>query len=140
MQNRQASNGNCTPNLFSVIPRVQTGITMHELSLLKNVREILENNALTQQYSRVTRVTLEIGKLSSVEPDALRFCFDVVMKDSLAENAELIISELNGIGGCQQCQQQMEMESLYDFCVCCGSHSVKLIQGAEMKIKELLVT
>ncbi len=112
---------------------------MHELSLLENVREILENHALSQNFSRVTKVTLEIGKLSCVEPDALRFGFDVVMKDSLAENAELIISELNGLGLCQQCQQQIEMETLHDPCAYCGNPFVTLIQGAEMKIKDLIV-
>ncbi len=115
------------------------GIAMHELSLLENVREILENHALREKFSRVTKVTLEIGKLSSIEPDALRFGFDVVMKDSLAENAELIISELSGLGLCQQCQQQIEMETLYDPCAYCGSPFVKVIQGAEMKIKDLIV-
>jgi len=113
---------------------------MHELSLLENVREILENHALSQNFGKVTRVTLEIGKLSCVEPDALRFGFDVVMKDSLAENAELIITELNGLGQCLHCQQQIEMETLYDPCVYCGNPFVKVIQGAEMKIKDLIVT
>jgi len=112
---------------------------MHELSLLENVREILENNALSQKFSRVTQVTLEIGKFSNVEPDALRFCFDVVMKDSLADNAELIISELGGLGICRQCQQQMEMQTLYDTCIYCGSHFVTVIQGTDMKIKDLIV-
>ncbi|HEY8218833.1 MAG TPA: hydrogenase maturation nickel metallochaperone HypA [Methylobacter sp.] len=112
---------------------------MHELSLLENVREILEDNALSQSFSRVTKLTLEIGRFSNVEPDALRFCFDVVMKDSLAENAELIISELNGLGVCQQCQQQVDMKTLYDACVYCDSPFVKVIQGSEMKIKDLIV-
>ena len=112
---------------------------MHELSLLENVREILENHAVSQNFTRVTKVTLEIGKLSSVEPDALRFGFDVVMKDSLADNAELIISELNGLGLCQQCGLQVEMETSYDPCPHCGSCLVKVIQGAEMKIKDLCV-
>ena len=112
---------------------------MHELSLLENVRKILENHALKQNFSRVIKVTLEIGKLSCVEPDALRFGFDVVMQGSLAENAELIISELKGLGHCQQCGQQIKMETLYDPCVYCGSPFVKVIQGAEMKIKDLIV-
>jgi hydrogenase nickel incorporation protein HypA/HybF len=115
------------------------GIAMHELSLLENVREILENHAVSQNFTRVTKVTLEIGKLSSVEPDALRFGFDVVMKDSLADNAELIISELNGLGLCQHCGLQVELETLYDPCPHCGSPLVKITQGAEMKIKDLCV-
>ncbi|CAA9891489.1 Hydrogenase maturation factor HypA [Candidatus Methylobacter favarea] len=112
---------------------------MHELSLLENVREILENHAVQQSFSRVSQVTLEIGKLSCVEPNALRFGFDVVMKGSLAENAELTISEINGLGVCRQCQRQVEMESLYDPCIYCGSPFVKVIQGAEMRIKDLIV-
>ena len=115
------------------------GIAMHELSLLENVREILEDHALSQNFSKVAKVTLEIGKLSCIELDALRFGFDVVMKDSLAENAELIITELNGLGLCQQCQQQMEMVTLHDPCAYCGNPFVKIIQGTEMKIKDLIV-
>jgi hydrogenase nickel incorporation protein HypA/HybF len=112
---------------------------MHELSLLENVREILEEHAVSQNFSKVTQVTLEIGKLSCVEPDALRFSFDVVMKGSLAENATLIMTELDGLGLCQQCGQQLVMETLYEPCASCGSPDVKIVQGREMKIKGLVV-
>jgi hydrogenase nickel incorporation protein HypA/HybF len=112
---------------------------MHELSLLENVREILEDHALKQNFRRVTKVTLAIGKLSCVEPEALRFGFDVVMNGSLAENAELMITELAGIGECRQCQQQVAMEALHDPCAYCGSPHIKIIQGTEMKIKDLCV-
>jgi len=112
---------------------------MHELSLLENVREILEEHAISQNFSKVTQVTLEIGKLSCVEPEALRFGFDVVMKGSLAENAELSITELDGLGLCQQCGQQLVMETLYEPCAWCGSPDVKIVQGMEMKVKDLVV-
>lgn len=112
---------------------------MHELSLLWSVRETLEENALKHKFSKVTQVTLEIGRLACVEPDALRFCFDVAMKDSLAENAELMILEIQGLGICQQCHRQTEMESLYSSCIHCGSLYMKLIQGMEMRIKDLIV-
>jgi hydrogenase nickel incorporation protein HypA/HybF len=115
------------------------GIAMHELSLLENIREILENHAVTQKFSKVIKITLEIGKLSCVEPDALRFGFDVVMNGSLAENAELVISEVAGQGICQQCGLQVEMETSFDSCPNCGSPFVKIIQGADMKIKDLTV-
>ncbi|MEQ1622510.1 MAG: hydrogenase maturation nickel metallochaperone HypA [Methylococcales bacterium] len=111
---------------------------MHELSLLENVREILESHALSQKFTKVSRVTLEIGKLSCIEPDALRFGFDVVMKDSLAAGAELIITELNGMGRCQQCEQNTVMEALYDPCSYCG-RPLTVMQGMEMKIKDLVV-
>lgn len=111
---------------------------MHELSLLENVREILESHAQTQKFTKVTSVKLEIGKLSCVEPEALRFGFDVVMKGSLAEGAELIITELNGLGRCQRCEQNTAMNALYDPCSHCG-RPLTVVQGMEMKIKDLVV-
>jgi hydrogenase nickel incorporation protein HypA/HybF len=113
---------------------------MHELSLLENVREILEEHAVSQRFSKVNKVTLEIGKLSCVEPDALRFGFDVVMKDSLAENAELIINELDGVGFCKPCQKEVTILALYDTCKYCGKQIVEVTQGLEMKVKGLVVS
>ena len=112
---------------------------MHEISLLENVREILESHAQSQNFTKVSRVTLEIGKLSCVEPEALRFGFDVVMKGSLADGAELVITEASGIGRCRQCGRQSVIETLYDPCAVCGCPYVDVIQGAEMKIKDLIV-
>jgi hydrogenase nickel incorporation protein HypA/HybF len=76
---------------------------MHELTLLESVREILESHALSEKFTQVRKITLEIGKVSCVEPEELRFGFDVVMKDSLAENTELVIAEIPGLGACQRC-------------------------------------
>jgi hydrogenase nickel incorporation protein HypA/HybF len=46
-------------------------------------------------------VVLEIGRLSSVEPEALAFCFDLVM-GRIAEGARLQIDALPGSGWCRQ--------------------------------------
>lgn len=112
---------------------------MHEISLLENVREILQTHAVSQHFHKVSKITLEIGKLSCVAPEALRFGFDVVMQGSIAENAELIIIELDGLGFCHPCQRQVNMNSLYDPCGHCGNPITDVTQGLEMKIKDLIV-
>lgn len=112
---------------------------MHEISLLENVRDILQEHAETQQFSQVKKVTLEIGKLSCVEPEALKFGFEVVMKNSLAENAELNITELEGLAQCDKCKQTITIEALYDPCSICNHPFVTIIQGNEMKIQNLIV-
>ena len=76
---------------------------MHELSLLENVRSILEAHALSENFQIVENITLEIGALSCVELDALTFAFESVMKDSLAEHAELTFKIIEGQGRCVQC-------------------------------------
>nr|WP_305909254.1 hydrogenase maturation nickel metallochaperone HypA [Methylomarinum sp. Ch1-1]MDP4522154.1 hydrogenase maturation nickel metallochaperone HypA [Methylomarinum sp. Ch1-1] len=103
------------------------------------MREILQQQARRQHFSRVRQVTLDIGKLSCVEPEALRFAFDVVMKDTLAEDAVLVISVSEGIGVCQNCNKRMSLESLHEPCRHCAHPFVNVIEGADMKIKDLLV-
>jgi hydrogenase nickel incorporation protein HypA/HybF len=112
---------------------------MHEISLLENILEILQSNARSQGYSQVKKVSLEIGQLSCVEAEALRFGFDVVMKGTLAENAQLEIHQQPSVGTCEQCQQTMAIETFHDPCCHCGSFRVTVIRGSELKIKDLLV-
>jgi len=112
---------------------------MHELSLLEGVREILEREAESQQFCQVKKVTLSIGALSCVEPDALRFGFDVVMRDSIAAEAELVLETEPAIGRCRHCGQTMDMQSLQQLCRFCGKYGVDIVQGNSMKIKDLLV-
>ena len=52
---------------------------MHEMSLAEGIRQIVEDAGRSQGFGKVKIVVLEIGELSSVEPESLRFCFDVVI-------------------------------------------------------------
>ncbi|HUN67626.1 MAG TPA: hydrogenase maturation nickel metallochaperone HypA [Burkholderiales bacterium] len=64
---------------------------MHELTLAENVLQIVEEAARRESLRRVHAVRLEIGQISSVEPEAMRFCFDAVARDSVADGARLEI-------------------------------------------------
>jgi len=110
---------------------------MHEISLLKSMLDLIEANARHETYSRVKRVRIEIGKLSCVEPDALRFAFDVVMQNTLADNARLDILTIPGQAWCPICGITIESDSLYDPCSSCQSFDLRVTQGLETRLKEL---
>ncbi len=112
---------------------------MHEMSLCEGILRVLEEQAQAQQFKRVKTVWLEIGSLSSVEVEALRFGFDVVMKDSLAEGARLEIIDVPGQAWCMQCMKPVTIRQRYDACDDCGGHQLQVTAGEEMKIKELEV-
>ncbi len=67
---------------------------MHEMSLCESILDILKDQAAKDSFTRVKRVAVDIGPLSCVEPEALKFGFDVVTRGSLAEGAILEISSL----------------------------------------------
>ena len=76
---------------------------MHEMSLCEGILRVIEDHATTQDFHKVKTVWLEVGVLAGVEVEALRFGFDVVMKDSIAEDARLEIIQVPGQAWCMSC-------------------------------------
>jgi hydrogenase nickel incorporation protein HypA/HybF len=93
-----------------------------------------------RNFSRVERVFLEIGPLSGVEIEALKFGFDVVMRNSLADGAALQIVETQAEAWCLPCAQAVSIKERFDACPDCGSHQLQITRGEELRIKELEVT
>ena len=112
---------------------------MHELSLCENIVQIIEEQAKIQGYSRVKTVWLEVGGLAGVETEALRFGFDVVTKNSVAEGALLEILTAPGLAWCMHCAETVAIEHRYDECPSCGGYQLQVSGGDELRIKELEV-
>lgn len=112
---------------------------MHEMSLAESALQIIEDAACKQGFTRVRTVWMEIGALAAVEPDAMRFCFDVVTHGSIAEQARLEIVEMAGQGRCGKCAQDFPLAALYEACPQCGSYDIKVTGGDGMCVKELEV-
>ncbi len=112
---------------------------MHELSLCESVLQVIEQQALVENYQTVTAVYLEIGALSGVDPEAMRFCFDSVVQGSLAEKARLEIIEIAGQAWCSACKANVLVEQRYEGCPNCGSYPLQINDGDQMRIKQLEV-
>lgn len=112
---------------------------MHEMSIAEGILQIVEETARTQGIKRVRSVRLEIGQLSSVEVEALRFCFDAVVRETVAQDARLEIDAVPGEGWCMQCAQTVPLAALYEACPRCGSHQVQPTAGTEMRVKDMEV-
>ena len=108
---------------------------MHELGITRSVVAICSEHA---KGAPVKRVTLEIGKLSAVLPESVRFCFDICAKGTLLEGARLEIIEVPGGALCQTCGAEVPLDQLYGRCAC-GSANLRLVAGEELKIKEMEV-
>lgn len=112
---------------------------MHEMSLAEGIRGIIEDAARTQPFTRVRSVVLEVGELSAVEIESLRFCLDAVLRDTVAEGAGLVVDIVPGAGWCMHCAATVNIHQLYEACPLCGSYQVQATGGTEMRVKELEV-
>ncbi len=106
---------------------------MHELGITQEIVSIASKRV---EGAKVKRIVLEIGKLTAVLPDALRFCFELVSEGTPLEGAELEIRELPGRAQCLECGNELLLDRPFGRCEC-GNTFMKWLSGEELKIKEL---
>ena len=113
---------------------------MHELSLMEAVREQALAQARAHGATRIAAISLRIGSLAGVEPEALRFAHQVVMGGTAAEGAALRIETVPARFACEPCQQPFEAAQGDCFCPRCGACSRRLLQGRELELAALDLT
>ena len=62
---------------------------MHEMSLMEALVDLAEEEARKADARRIAVLRVAVGALSHVDPHALRFCFDAVVRGSMCEGAAL---------------------------------------------------
>lgn len=107
---------------------------MHEVSIAHAVLAEVTSSAEGHGIERVGRITLRIGRLAGVVEDALRFGFELVAENSLAEGAELVIENEPVVVWCPVGEHAIELDDLYFHC---DEHQVgcpELLSGRQLEI------
>ncbi len=109
---------------------------MHELSIASAVL----NTALNHSGDRpVTVVSMRVGTLRQVVPDSLEFYFEIVARDTPAENARLELTEIETRLRCEDCEHEWEPTIPAFRCPRCVSGTVTVIAGEELEVEYIEV-
>ncbi len=105
----------------------------------------LESAARSLQAAGATqihRVKIRIGRLSGVEPVALRYAFESLKSTASAAEAELEIEEVPAACWCPVCQAEFEMpDPLVSYeCPRCHELSGDLRRGQELELASLEIS
>lgn len=107
---------------------------MHELSITRNIVSIVQEHA---KGRKVRAVRLDVGQLSGIEVDAIRFCFDLCAQGTTLEGANLDINHIPGRGQCLQCAEEVPLQHPILRCPCEQRAQLKIIAGEELLIKSM---
>ena len=108
---------------------------MHELAITEGVVQ-----AVTERLpgTPIACVHLEIGAMSGVVADSVRFCFEMVTEGTTLEGARLDISEPPARCRCRDCGAEFEPDGPIALCDC-GSADVAVLAGQELRITSVEV-
>ena len=106
---------------------------MHELSIVCSIVELASEAA---EGRAVRRVTIEIGKLSGVESEAVAFCFPEIARGTPLEDATLDIREVEAEARCDICGIEFPTPDMLSACPC-GSRQFERLRGDELNIKSI---
>lgn len=108
---------------------------MHEIGITQEIVAIAAAKAGT---ARVRRVVVEIGQLTAVLPDAVRFCFDTCADGTPVAGAILEIIEIPGRGRCRSCGVENSLDRPFGICAC-GQTDFEWLSGDELRVRNVEV-
>ncbi len=107
---------------------------MHEISLMRVILETVEQEMAKSNASRLNRLTLRVGTLTAVEPEAMRFAFDTSIEKTPMEGATLDILESSLSGRCRECGTEFALIEFDSPCPICKGIDIKRLTGTELDI------
>ena len=115
------------------------GIVKEEMtkvqSMVDNVKEeMTEKNAVV-----LKSVRMNIGRMTTVVPDAISFCFNIITKGTELEGAKLYIDVIPVTAECSKCSCRFEVKNFVFKCPDCGNTEVDIVSGQDLSIVEIEV-
>lgn len=110
---------------------------MHELGIAASVLQEAQQEAQRHLGARLRKVKVRVGEFSGVNPEALSFGFEVLVRDAGLEPLELEIETCPRRQRCPACQQTFRVAE-YDLrCPSCGSPGTEFAGGDELELASL---
>ena len=107
---------------------------MHELGIAESILDRARQESAQRGGARLLKVGVRIGELSGVDPDALSFGFEALVKDTLLEGLALDIDFRKRVQRCSACHREFAADMPFSSCPGCGSAATVCISGDELDI------
>ena len=103
---------------------------MHELGVVFHIADTLARIAEENQVTRIRRVTLELGEVSTVVPEYLIDVWNWNCKRvPLLHNCALIVEQIHAVTHCDGCGRNYDTVPQGKICPHCGSDRTWLLTG-----------
>ncbi len=121
---------------------------MHEISIAGAIIDSVLDAAKKNNAIKVNEVFLEIGELTALNPDQLKFIFETITQGTVAQGACFNISTIKTSIRCKKCSYKGDIESFerqHFFipvikCPQCDETDVDIFAGRECCVKKIKIS
>lgn len=120
---------------------------MHEVSIAGAIIDAILETARKNEAKSVKEVYLEIGELTALNPEQLKFIFKILTKGTVAEGTGINLEIIKPVIKCG-CSYKGHIEFFEKLhfslpvikCPRCGGTDVEIIEGRECCIKKIKIS
>jgi hydrogenase nickel incorporation protein HypA/HybF len=119
---------------------------MHELSMADAMVKTILDAAEKNQAEKILEATIEIGKLTMLNPEQLKFLLEVLTEDTLLEDSKIHIEEIPVEIECKSCDYKgltnvddSDHYLIIVKCPQCGERDLKVTSGRECNVKNIKI-
>lgn len=122
---------------------------MHEIAMAEKALSIILKSAEDKNAGRVESVKIKIGSLTLLNDEQVRFWFNELSKDTLADNCRISIENIEALIKCTKCGYEGSPEIkddganhffFPDFkCPECKAAEIEIINGKEFEISDICI-
>ena len=123
---------------------------MHEFSMAERIVRTVLDVANSRKASRVVQINLDIGELTFLGHEQLKFGIEVLTKGTISENVKVLISKKKAKVKCPKCGYDghvkylgKEIHSMVPIpilsCPKCGSSEAAVVEGNQCTVRSIKV-
>lgn len=110
---------------------------MHEYSVVSSLLDLCEKQAKKSNAKQIKKITLQVGRLSGIEPHFMESCFDTFKEDTICHNAQLVMRIIDVEIYCNDCETKHVVLDNNFLCQTCKSPQTKVLQGQELLVESI---
>ncbi|MEQ8153686.1 MAG: hydrogenase maturation nickel metallochaperone HypA [Clostridiaceae bacterium] len=111
---------------------------LHEISIMESVINIVLEKAEENHLREISEITIKVGELSGVMPEALEFAFSIMAKGTIAEGSKFLIERVPAAAKCGNCGIEFKISHFNKLCPKCQKFSTLILRGYELYVNKIV--
>lgn len=112
---------------------------MHELLVTQGLLKICLEEGKKHNIKRIKEINIKVGELTDLVPSCISYYFNIVAKDTIAENTKINIERIAVEIKCNKCSYEGKLEKNSYVCPICNGNKYEITKGREFYLDTMEV-